>query len=153
MKRAKLIREISREEWLLKMLLRVIGIVEITAIAAVVMPFSWMVAIHGLLQIGTLPDMPIIGYLTRSLSALYAAQGIFILFLSLDVQRFLPILKCMAILTSIFGAVMFVIDLEVAMPWYWMLIEGPFILFLGSTILWLADRVRPDAPSWRIPSR
>ncbi len=42
----------------------------LTALGAVVMPFDWMNVIHRQAGLGELPDVPIVGYLTRSISGL-----------------------------------------------------------------------------------
>lgn len=43
----------------------------LTALVAVVMPYEWMNVIHRQAGLGELPHVPIVGYLTRSISALY----------------------------------------------------------------------------------
>lgn len=48
--------------------------VMLAALFAVVIPQWCMVEIHCLLGLGELPDRPIVGYLARSASALYAAR-------------------------------------------------------------------------------
>jgi hypothetical protein len=50
-----------------------------------------------------LPDLPITGYLTRSLSLMYAMHGAIVLLLSSDVRRFLPVVKVLAVLTILLG--------------------------------------------------
>ena len=54
----------------------------LTAIIPSMMPFEWMKEIHRYLGMGELPDGPIMGYLTRSLSAMYAMHGAVELFVS-----------------------------------------------------------------------
>ena len=107
------------------------------------MPFSWMQEIHRHLGLGELPAGPIMGYLTRSLCLLYAIHGALVGFLSLDVRRYRPIVKCIAVLNMAFGIGMTVLDVMVGMPWPWTICEGPLILALGGVWLWLAGRVRP----------
>jgi hypothetical protein len=131
----------SRSEKALIVLLRVTGGLLLTAVFAVVMPFAWMQDIHGLLGMGELPETPITGYLTRSLSALYALHGALIFFVSLDVRRYLPVVKCLAVLSIIFGAGMLVLDVSVGMPLPWVLGEGPSIIILGGVLLGLANRI------------
>jgi len=92
---------------------------------------------------GELPEMPITGYLTRSLSAFYALHGVVVLFVSLDVRRYLPVVKCLAALCIVFGAGMIILDVWVGMPLPWVLGEGPSIIVLGGVLLWLAGLVRP----------
>ncbi|MCL4201016.1 MAG: hypothetical protein KJ000_00875 [Pirellulaceae bacterium] len=123
-------------------ILRVSGVVLLTALVPAVMPFSWMQDIHRLLGMGELPEAPIVGYLTRSVSAFYALHGAMILFISLDVRRYLPVVKCLAVLCVLFGAGMVVLDVVVGMPLFWVLSEGPFIVILGGVLLWLAGFIR-----------
>ena len=122
-------------------LLRIAGVILLTAVIPAVMPFAWMKEIHQLLGMGELPEGPIMGYLTRSLSGMYAMHGALVLFVSLDIHRFLPVVKCLAVLGIVFGAGMLVLDVMVGMPPYWVLCEGPFIVVLGGVLLWLSNHV------------
>ena len=125
----------------LVVLLRISAVVMLTAVVPALMPFAWMAAIHRQLGMGELPEGPIIGYLTRSLSAMYALHGALVLFVSLDVRRWLPVVKCLAALGIAFGVGMIALDLAVEMPLFWVLCEGPFVIGLGSVLFWLASRV------------
>ena len=49
----------------LVLLLRIAGVVLLTALVPAVMPFDWMKDIHRQLGMGELPEGPIIGCLTR----------------------------------------------------------------------------------------
>lgn len=122
--------------------LRVSGVVLLTALIPVVMPYIWMQEIHRWMGMGELPAGPILGYLTRSLSLFYAMHGALLLFVSRDVSRFLPVIKCLAILAIAFGAIMVFLDTAVGMPAYWIMGEGPIVIVLGVAILWLAHRTR-----------
>lgn len=133
-------------ERVLVILLRVSGIMLLTALIPAVMPHSWMDDIHRRMDLGQLPDMPIVGYLTRSLSALYALHGALVFFVSLDVRRYLPVIKCLFVLGFLFGVGMVVLDRAVGMPTAWACCEGPFILVLSVVLLWLTSRV-PQSPS------
>ena len=121
-------------------LLRLTGGLLLVAVGAVFMPFGWMAAIHRWLGLGELPNTPMIGYLTRSLSALYAVHGALVLYLSFDVRRYLPVVRCLAVLGIVFGAGMIVLDCVVGLPPAWIVGEGPFIIALGAALLWLAAR-------------
>ena len=113
----------------------------LTAVIPAVMPVAWMRDIHRLLGMGELPQGPIVGYLTRSLSAMYAMHGALVCFASLDVRRFLPVIKCLAVPAIVFGGGMLWLDIAVGMPLPWTIGEGPFIVALGGAMLWLAGRV------------
>jgi hypothetical protein len=133
----------NRYERSLIVLLRIAAVVLLTAIVPAVMPFAWMDSIHRQLGLGDLPARPIVSYLTRSLSAMYAMHGAVVYFISLDVRRFLPVVKCLAALGIVFGAGMLILDVMAGMPTPWTACEGPFVIVLGSTLLWLAARVIP----------
>jgi len=126
----------------LVLILRCSGIVLLTAIFPALMPFRWMQAIHSWMGMGDLPNGPIVGYLTRSLSLLYALHGALILYVSGNIIRYLPIVKCLAILGISFGVLLIFIDIAVDMPVYWILSEGPFLIPLSMVILWLTFRIR-----------
>jgi hypothetical protein len=125
----------------LALLLRFSGVLLLTALGAVVMPHAWMAAIHRGLGMGDLPDVPIIGYLTRSASALYAAHGALVFYVSLDVRRYLRLVQVLAAISLVFGAVLLVVDVAVGMPLGWTIGEGPFVMALGAVLLVLARRV------------
>jgi hypothetical protein len=110
----------------------------LVAVIPAVMPFEWMKEIHRRLGMGELPEGPIVGYLTRSLSAMYAMHGALLFFVSLDVRRYRPVVQCVAVLCLAFGAGMLVLDQAVGMPRFWLLGEGPFVMALGAAILWLS---------------
>lgn len=122
-------------------LLRISGIILLTALVPAVMPFSWMQVIHCQLGMGELPTESIMGYLTRSLSLFYAMHGALIIFVSLDIRRYLPVVKFLAVISILFGIGMIVLDAAVGMPLYWIVFEGPLVILLGAAILWLACRI------------
>ena len=82
-----------------------------------------------------------IDYLTHSLSAMYTMHGAVVFFVSLDVRRYLPVVKCLAVLAILFGIGMIVLDVVVGMPILWILCAGPHIVVLNGVLLWLAGRV------------
>ena len=127
-------------EKVLAWLLRVAAFVTLTALIPVVMPHEWMDAIHRGLGLGELPRAPIVGYLTRSCSALYAYHGALVLFISFDVRRYLPVIRCLGWLSVGFGAVMIGIDWGVGLPRMWIVGEGPFLIALGAVVVWLAGQ-------------
>ena len=128
----------GRAEKVLVVLLRVSAAVLLVALVPVVMPSSWMTAIHRGLALGELPEGPIVGYLTRSLSARYAVHGAVVLFVSFDVRRYLPVVKCLAVLDIAFGAGVSVLDWAVDLPGWWIVCEGPPLIALGVAMYWLA---------------
>ena len=135
----------NRYEKVLAFLLRVEAVVLLTALVPSMMPLDWMKDIHRYLGLGELPDGPIIGYLTRSLSVMYAMFGAMMLYVSRDVRRFLPVIKLITVLGVCFGLWMTALDFAVGMPKFWSVSEGPFIFLLYCGLSWLARRVQDDS--------
>jgi hypothetical protein len=108
--------------------LRATALVLLTAALAVVMPHAWMEAIHAWLGFDALPNSPLVAYLARSLSALYALIGAWCWFVSRDVRRYLPLLRFSVLVTLVFDVTLIAVDLAVEMPIMWLAIEGPFVL-------------------------
>jgi len=137
-------------ERLLVWLLRLFGASTLTALGAVFMPHDWMNLIHQRLGMGELPHLPIVGYLTRSISALYALHGALLIFLSVDVRRYLPLVRFLGAASVVMGVLLLGLDLAVGMPVFWTVAEGPPVVALGLVILVLARRVKawtPTAPT------
>src|SRR5262245_42957351 len=116
---------------MLVLVLRLCALVLLLALVAVVLPFSWMASIYAGLGLGELPDVPLMGYLTRSLSGLYAFHGALMWFMSGDVRRFAPVLRFQAWCSVVFGVGMVVLDVAVGLPWFWIAVEGPSIVAIG----------------------
>lgn len=138
-------------ERILVWLLRVSGAVTLMALVAVLMPYDWMNLIHQRLGMGELPHIPIVGYLTRSVSALYALHGALLIFVSLDIHRYLSIVRFLGWAGVALGAVLFGVDRAVGMPVQWTDREGPFVVVISVVILLLAWRVKTPAPTPSIP--
>jgi hypothetical protein len=119
--------------------LRLTALTLLSAALAVVMPHAWMSAIHQWIGLHELPDLPMIGYLTRSLSALYAFLGAGCWFVSRELRRYAPLLRFTVPTSFFFGATLCAIDLLAEMPTLWTLVETLFI-FGWATTLWLLVR-------------
>jgi hypothetical protein len=124
------------EKWL-RFLLRLGAIVLMTATFAVLLPHSWMDQGHQALQLGTLPELPLIGYLTRSIAALYAYHGVMIWVIANDLRHYRKMIPVIGYGDTIFGIAMTGIDWCVGMPWFWTISEGPSLIVFGLIILWL----------------
>ncbi len=98
--------------------------------------------IHQRVGLGELPRTPIVDYLTRSISALYALHGALLVFLASDVRRYLPVVRFLAIVGAVFGAMMLAIDYTAEMPLPWTVGEGPYVVLLSIVILWLTGHER-----------
>lgn len=130
----------SQNQRALAIVLRVFGGLDALAILAVLMPTEWMAKVHAWLGLGPLPREPIVGYLTRSASALYALHGAMILFLSFDTRRYDRLITFLAVAALVHGTVMLGIDLAVGMPLLWTLGEGPAFAATGAIVLVIQRR-------------
>jgi hypothetical protein len=115
----------TRADKVLIWLLRIIGGAAVLAVIPVVMPASWMAAVHAGLGMGALPNAPIVDYLARSLSAFYAMFGAVFVFVSLDLDRYRPLIRLLAWLLCGFSVVLLGVDIAAGMPWWWTVSEGP----------------------------
>ena len=129
-------------EKILIWLLRLSGAVMLTALGAVVMPYDWMNVIHQRMGLGELPNVPIVGYLTRSISALYALHGALFVFIASDVRRYLPVLRFLVLAGIVFGGVLIGVDCAVGMPLSWTVEEGASTIVFSIAILWMTGRKR-----------
>ncbi len=130
-------------------ILRGLGVLVLFALLAVIMPHSCMDITNRWLGLGELPNTEIVGYLTRSLSAMYALHGALLVYLSFQVRRFAPVIRFLAAMGVVFGAIMLGIDLAVGMPWWWTWGEGPLVVPVYAFVYCLAarvERVGPDVP-------
>jgi hypothetical protein len=127
--------------------LRLFGCVGLLALVPAVMPYGWMDALHRAAGLGPLPDAPIVRYLTRTSSALYAFIGLVTLLASLDLARYAALIRLLGAACLLFGPFVFVVDTVAAMPPAWRLVEGPWVTLYGVVILTLASRCRLAA-SW-----
>jgi hypothetical protein len=137
----------------LAVVLRVLGGVDLLALVAVVMPRGWMAQGHAWAGLGELPTAPIVGYLGRSASFLYALHGATVLFISFDVARYRPLITFLAIIALAHGAVMLGIDLAEGMPLWWTVVEGPGFTATGAVVLSLQVRGRRGPHPGKAPRR
>ena len=131
----------SSVERALKILLRIRGVLMVFAFPAIFLPVHWMAVTHEWLGMGEFPASPLVDYLTRSASLLYASNGGLLLLVSFNVRRFRPILLYLGIVTAIGGLILLGIDLHAGMPAYWTLSEGPPVALIGSLMVWLVLRI------------
>jgi hypothetical protein len=125
--------------------LRILGIVDMLALIAVVMPLEWMSYINDLWGLGPLPDSRIVSYLARTTSALYALHGAMVLFISCDVVRYRPLITFLAVAAVVHGGILLGIDLTNRMPLVWTLLEAPLFAATGVLVLWLQHRSSQNA--------
>ncbi len=74
---------------------------------------------------GQLPDKPVVGYLARSTSALYAILGGLFWTVSFDLERHRLVLRYLGAAITLFGAALLVIDWSEGLPFLWKVWEVP----------------------------
>lgn len=89
--------------------------------------------------LGVLPDAPIVWYLARSTSALYAGFGGLFWTISFDPVRYRPVLRYVGAGLLLFGLCLLVIDSYEGMPPFWTRWEGPVVAAFGATVLALTS--------------
>ena len=129
-------------ETVLKWILRLDGCLLMLAAFAVVLPQQWMASAHQALGMGSFPQSPVMEYLARSVSALYAMRGALMLLASSDLRRHTQLVAFLGISGCIFGVVMLLVDLEAGMPIWWTLVEGPPVLTTNLLVLALLWKIR-----------
>lgn len=129
------------QERLLVWLFRIGGVVTLSALAFVFVPFERMAAIHAALGLETLPHTPVVEYMARSLSALYALHGTVLLLASTDVRRLRPLAVLIGWQDLALGLMLIGIDLVSGLPAWWFWNEGPFLVVIGPVVLWLVRSV------------
>jgi hypothetical protein len=124
----------------LALALRAFGTLDLLALVAVVSPRPWIVVAHAWCGLGPLPEGPIVGYLYRSASIMYALHGATILFVAGDVVRYWRLIRLLAVLAVVHGAILVGIDAAEGMPGWWRWLEGPGFAATGAVVLWLQRR-------------
>lgn len=126
---------------ILVFVLRLFGVTTCIALFAALLPTDWMAATHAWLGAGELPRAPIVEYLTRSISLLYAIHGGFIVLASTDIRRYAPVITYIALADAILGLMLFGVGAHAGLPWHWTFIEGPSLTIPCLFLYWLNRRV------------
>ncbi len=134
-------------ERLLVGILYLMGGMASCAVFAIVMPTSWMAAVNDWLGLGPFHRSPLVEYLTRSLSALYALLGAFTLYLARNARRHLALIVVVGRLTIALGLALTAIDFAVGMPAHWSWTEGPPTVLIGWAFIFLARRAGESRPT------
>jgi len=135
----------SSERRALVAVLRCLGVLDLLALAAVLAPRPFLESAAQAVGL-PLPEGPLPVYLVRSASILYAVHGVLVLFLSLDVVRYRPVIRFLALVALVHGVVILGIDLFERMPLWWCVAEGPGIAAMGIVVLLLLRRAGLSAP-------
>jgi hypothetical protein len=128
----------TKRDKALVILLRLVGVPALFALAAVLMPVSWMAATHRWLGLGEMPTAPVVEYLARSLSAFYAVMGALCLVLATDMERYRPLVRFLGVVFALMSVVLLGVDLAAGMPWWWSASEGPGGVVFGALLFVLA---------------
>jgi hypothetical protein len=132
----------SNSDKALRLLLYGLGISSLFALVPVFMPFSWMLAIHRWLGLGEMPAAPVVEYLARSASVLYALYGALCLAVVVDLERYRPLVRFLGAMFILLSLILFGVDIVVGMPWWWTVWEGPGSAVLGVLMFLLARPTR-----------
>src|SRR5262245_8610630 len=94
-------------------LLRIEGIIAICAAVVIILPDETIQAANQFLGLDPIPTHPLTWYFIRSTSAMYAACGALLLFLSLDVVRYRPAIRFIGGWAVLHGILMLFVDQSV----------------------------------------
>lgn len=120
------------------------------SLVAVFMPRGWHERVHTFAGLGALPESPIVIYLARSASALYAVYGALLLFLATDCVRHRPVIRFLAWAAQVHALVLVGIDWSAGLPAWWLVAEGAGYAGWAGLALWWSRpgaglQERPDA--------
>jgi hypothetical protein len=121
-------------------LLRITGVAMLGALVFMFCPFEWMAAIHRRIGIGELAYTPLLSYLIRTLSALYAILGAILLFISFDIDRYGLLIRLFGILAILGGLGVTILDAILHLPLFWTAAEGPLTVVLGIALIVLVHK-------------
>jgi hypothetical protein len=128
----------------------VLGLINFAAVVAVAAPGRWIAWCHELLGMGSFPTAPIAGYLARSTSLWFASFGVLLWFVSRDAWRYRSLIAFLGWAMAVQGLFMLGIDFAERMPGWWIAMEGPTCLLLGTSILRLVATVSAEIEPPRV---
>jgi hypothetical protein len=130
----------SIHERRLVLMLRVVGGITLLAFAAAVMPEKWMIETAEALGFEPFPHSPLTFYLARNLSLLYGFVGVGLLVVTIDFDRYRPLVRYLAWGTMAFGVLQWVVDAQSSLPAWWTCGESASTFLGGLLIGWLDRR-------------
>jgi len=127
------------QRWrILAVLLRLLGVIDLLAVVVVGLPLEGIESIHRWTGLEPIPAQSLVEYLIRATAMMYGMFGALLIFLSLDVARFRPVIRFLGALAILHGTVMTVVDRSLGMPWWWCAAEGPIFAAIGIVIVVLS---------------
>lgn len=126
---------------LLQVILFVTAVAQTFALVGVFMPTEWMATAHQMLGLGSFPRAPIMEYLTRSFSALFALHAGVLYYLASDLQRYRPLVRYSGWAYVVFGVLVQGAVIHGGLPMMWVISEGPGTIMLGAFIVWLERKL------------
>ncbi|HEX5177307.1 MAG TPA: hypothetical protein VFV83_09775 [Chthoniobacteraceae bacterium] len=130
----------------LKLLLRVLGGICVSAVVPLFVPRSWLDAGHRFLGLGEFSKAPIAEYLARSVSALCAFYGGLLLLLAGDLGRYISIIKYQAVAIMILSLIGIFAGVRAGVPAYLVIGDALGCWVFLLPILVLATRFDPERP-------
>jgi hypothetical protein len=121
--------------FVLTTMLRVGGSVLCLAAGALLLPRQTMVTANRWLGLEPLVDTPLLLYLARSTSALYALRGLSYFIAASDPVRYRPFIVFIGATNIAFGVALGVIGVTAGMPPWWTALETPSVIGTGILLL------------------
>lgn len=122
-------------------LLRGTGAVMLPALAAVVAPAELLGRVSTAIGMGPLPEAPVVLYLARHLSGVYAGFGVLMFVLATDVQRYRPVIITLALILAGLGLLLTAILIGLGLGRSWLMLDGLFACGFAVAAIWLARQL------------
>ena len=131
-------------EKLLVWLLRIGGLMMLSAIVPMFMPIGWIDQAHRMMGLGPFPPEPVAEYLARLSSGLYAVLGGYQLALSRDLTRYRPMVVFTAVAVAFLTLAGNILGALAGMPWWWVAGDIATALPYCGLLAYLAMRIQPQ---------
>ena len=128
----------------LRLLLRILGGICVSALIPLFMPRSWLDVGHQFLGLDEFPTAPIAEYLARSVSALCVFYGGLLLLLARDVRRFVSIIRYQAVAIMILSAIGIFAGVRAGVPAFFVIADALGCWIFLLPILVLAARLNRE---------
>jgi hypothetical protein len=127
----------STAQTVLVLLLRVSGVMMLTAVVAVFMPIEWMDWCHRKMGLGPFPEAPVAEYLARLASAVYTLIGVQLMVLATNVRKYAAMTRVTVGGIAAIAAVMGVLSVMAGMPWWWAVGDAATAIPLAVVVFYL----------------